>query len=153
MAIRIINPASTVEYVLKSDRESDNPTVFVLRPLTWEQFGEVTRASPLPPEAWQEINRIATLAEADGRDLTEEEQARMKVLAPDGIDATMQLNRQFSVALEAGLVEIRGLLDQQGSAMACTPKEFARCAHPEMLGELAGEILNLSHLSGDDRKN
>ena len=48
MAIRIINPASTVEYVLKSDRESDNPTVFVLRPLTWEQFGEVTRASPLP---------------------------------------------------------------------------------------------------------
>ena len=77
------------------------------------------------------------------------------LVADDGVWLSVAAGRLVAEAPQAiaGLVEIRGLLDQQGDAMTCTPKEFARCAHPDMLGELAGEILTLSHLSGDDRKN
>lgn len=153
MAIKIINPASTVDYVLKADRGSELPTTFALRPLTWEQCGEFTKASPFTPDIAQRIYAITKRAEDEGRDLSEDEEAEINALSPDGIDSAMQFNRQYALAVEHGVVEIRGLLDHRGAPMKCTPREFARCASPEMLGELAGEILNMSRLSGDDPKN
>lgn len=153
MAVRVLNPEKTVDYILKSDRDSEAPTVFVLRPLTWEQAGEFMQAAPLTPQQAARIQAITSRAREEGRELTPDESEQINAIAPNGVELVLNTSRHYAVAIRHGLVEIRGLLDQTGAAMQVTPAEFARRGSPAMLEELANEILSMSVLSEDARKN
>jgi hypothetical protein len=153
MAVKVLNPAQRIEYVLTSDRESDAPTIFVLRPLTWEQFGTIMEHAAISAEQWMKITEIRNRATAEEREISDREKEEIGAIAPSGVDLQMRLNRQYAVAVELGVTEIRGLVDRNGSPLPLAPGEFARCASPEMLGELYDEIARLSTLTENDRKN
>ncbi|MBI1397022.1 MAG: hypothetical protein GC151_13680 [Betaproteobacteria bacterium] len=152
MAVRVINPAQTVEYILEADRESEDPSVFVLRPMTWEQLAEFQATNPLDPERGAEISRVIGVAREEKRELTPEEAKRIDELA-GGVKAMLSMNRHYAKAVSFGLVEVRGLLDQNRKPIQCAPEEFIRMSTTEILSELTGEILSMSRLSEDDRKN
>ncbi|MFO1322215.1 MAG: hypothetical protein U1F52_21620 [Burkholderiales bacterium] len=154
MSVRIINPASRTEYILKEDRDSDKPTIFVLRPLTWLEMGEYLKESRLTLDQSNRVLGIKQRADNEERALSAEEDAEIEAIIGDTNWAELfQSQRQDRIAVAIGLVEVRGLIDQDGKPYACAPVEFAQRATPSILNELCLEILRLSKISEYDQKN
>lgn len=149
MAIRIKKP-SQVDYVLFADRESQVKTVFVLRPLTWAELDEVNDISVYTPEQATQINAVREAALADGRgpdEFTEEEQRRVNEIAPPTREYLRRLTHYYLAALRRGLLEIRNVMDENGSPCALPPDEFLAAASPQVIRELGAEVLGVTRHS------
>lgn len=152
MGLSIDGPGSRSEYILKADRESSAPTRFSLRPLTWEEKAEVGEMAIMTLEQAMQVHAITGAAEAEGRELTEEELARIAEIAPLDNSSSRRITKQHATAVRYGVVEIAGLIDRDGKPLKMTSAEFARFAPAPVLVELGTEILKRSQWSGDEIK-
>ena len=154
MAVHVINPESRTEFILKEDRDSEKPTIFVLRPLTWIEMSEYLKASTLSLDQANRVLTIKKRAEDESRAITAEENAEIEaIVGRSDWDELFKSQRQDRIAVEFGLIEVRGLVDQNGKPLACPPKELVQRASPGILAELREEIVRLSAISEYDRKN
>lgn len=149
MALKIDKPGRSEEYTLKADRESSAPTVFEIRPLTWEEMAEVNEYAPMTPEQAVKIAAIMAPARAEGRDMTSEEFARIDAIAPMDAAYTRRATKQAAIAVRYGLTGIRNLVDLKGEPTEMTAVEFARNAPGSVLRELGGRIVEISRLEDD----
>ena len=149
MAIRVQKSGQRVEYILKADRKSSAPTVFVLRPLTWEENLEMQEFGLMTLEQAARINEIALRAKAAKRELTAEELAEINRISPMDMADMRKLVRQHATAVRYGVVEIRGATDLDGKPLEISAAEFAKAAPPAVLHELCDEILSLSRFAED----
>jgi hypothetical protein len=155
MALRIEKPGRTAEYVLLADRESSQPTKFILRPLTWEEENEAEEHAPpqsMTAAQAAAIGEVMQQVRAEGRDttdLTAAEIARINEIAPPDARRINLMTKQHAVRCRHGIVEIRGLLDRDDKPMTMTGAEFARRAPQDAIWELGVEIQRLSRLSED----
>lgn len=152
--MQIANPARRFDYVLRDDRDSDAPTVFTLRRLTWEELAEVQACAAALADA--DAVKLAALTEParrDGRDLTPEEVERVVAEVPDWHKALAPALRLHARACHYGLVAIAHLRDETGAPLELDPVKFIRAAAAHHITELGEEILRISRLTVDDRKN
>lgn len=151
--MRLNNPARRFDYVLREDAGSPAPTRFVLRRLTWEEFGEFQAAAPYTMDETLRMAAIAERAVGEGRELTNEERAEIAAIAPLDIAKIVQLNQALARVVARGVVEIHGLLDEDGRPLALGVEQFVRAASAAHLQELADEIIRISRVPEADRKN
>lgn len=154
--IRIGRADTRSEYVLKEDRKSDAPTVFVLRRLTSEQLAAVVELSPIPIHIAMRVETLRKAAKDEKRELSEAELAEIDRLLPDTDDAqrTARTATQMGRAAALGIERIRGLIDEHGNPIEMTGAQFVeRCTQLEWLIELGNAVLAFSTLREDDRKN
>lgn len=144
MAVKVQKSGQRVEYVLKEDRDSAAPTVFVLRPLTWEENLEMQEFGLMTLEQAARINEIVLRAKAAKRELTTEELAEINRISPMDMADMRKLVRQHATAVRYGVVEIRGVTDLDGKPLEISAAEFAKAASPAVLHELSDEILSIS---------
>lgn len=159
MALRVNKSNKPTEYILLADRASSQPTKFLLRPLSWEEDTEAEDLAPaqtMTLEQAQAVGEVMQKVRADGRspaELTPEEIARINEIAPSDARRVNALTKQHAVRCRYGIVEIRGLLDQDDQPMKMSGAEFARTAPKEVIFELGTEILRISKLAEAEIKN
>lgn len=153
MAIRVDVPGRTFDYVLKADRASDQKTVFVLRPLAWEEDAEVKELSPLMPEQAMNIYAITSICAAEKREMTIEEIGRINEIVPHDARYMHKLTAQLARAVHFGVVSIKNLQDLQGNPAKMAGPEFARIGRAEEIREIGAEIMRISQLPEDTEKN
>lgn len=151
--MRIADPARRSEYILKADRESASPTVFVLRRLTREQMLDCAAAAPISMQEVMRIGRIVTAAKAEARELNDEENAVMKALEPQNFAEVKRALGSHALAIELGVTEIRSLTDEHGAPLAMSAADFARAAPADVVSELGEAVVNFSQLDEAERKN
>lgn len=152
MALRIDKPGRREEYVLNADRESSEPTVFELRPLTWEEMAEVNEQVPMTPEQALQVAAIVAPARAEGRELNEDEILRIHEAVPMDVRHLRKVTKQMAVAARYGIARIRNLLDLDGNVIEMGSAEFARQAPAEALREIGARVLEISRHPGDTIK-
>ncbi len=153
MVQKVENPGRTVKYMLKDDRESDAPTHFILRPLTWEEHSEVVEDSPFTPQQAIEISAVTETARSEKRELTAEEVARVNEIVPNNMAYLRRLTKQMALAVRYGVTKIENLQDFDGNPVKMGGAEFARYGSPEAIRELGDEILRISRLPEGAAKN
>ena len=146
MALRIEKPGRREKYSLEADRESSQPTVFELRPLTWEEMAEVNEHAPMTQEQAVKVAAIVAPTRAEKRDLSPDEIARIAEVAPMDAAYTRRSTKQAAIAVRYGVTGIRGLLDSDGNPQDMSSVEFAKSAPASVLRELGGQIIRLSRL-------
>jgi hypothetical protein len=151
--MKINNPSRRFEYILQSDREAQSPTVFCLRRLTWEELGDYQMASPVNLDRAIEVARIAQAAQAQARELTSEEVERLSELVPNTTEFMKKITAAYVVALRFGLVEIRGLQDENNQPLELSVPDFLRAAPSAVIHELGQELMQMSRLAEVERKN
>ncbi len=149
MALKIEKPGRRQEYTLLADRESSQPTVFELRPLTWEEMAEMQELSPLTLEQSLRITAIVAAAKAEARALTQDDLNRVEEIAPTDGTRLKKLTQQHALAVRYGVVNIRGLVDIEGNPIEMIGSELARHAPTPVLHELGAEIVRISRLDED----
>lgn len=149
MALKIDKPGRHEEYILLADRESSQPTVFDLRPLSWEEMAEVNEHAPMTQEQAVKVVAIMAPARAEGREMSKEEMARMAEVAPMDATYTRRATKQAAIAARYGVTGIRGLVDLEGKPIQMSSAEFARSAPGLVLRELGAEIIRISRLEED----
>lgn len=151
--MRVSNPTRRWEYVLECDRGDPNPTVFVLRRLTWEERDQCEAASPLTPMQAMRLEKVIAPVREDKRMPTDDEAELLQAIDPRWEKLGAQMTRMQATTVAFGLEAIRNVLDDAGAPMSMTPAEFIKHAQPAWIGELATEILRLSSLDQAERKN
>ena len=152
MALRVEKTGRRSEYILKADRESSQPTKFILRPLTWEEeaeASEITAAMPMSADQALQINSITAKAKDEGRDienLSAEELARICEIAPPDARSVNSFTKQHAVRVRYGILDILNLIDLNDQEVKMSGAEFARQAPAEVIFELGLEIQRLSRL-------
>ena len=152
MALRVEKTGRRSEYILKADRESSQPTKFILRPLTWEEeaeASEITAAMPMSADQALQINSITAKAKDEGRDienLSAEELARIVEIAPPDARSVNSFTKQHAVRVRYGILDILNLIDLNDQEVKMSGAEFARQAPAEVIFELGLEIQRLSRL-------
>lgn len=144
------------EYILTEDRDSETPTIFVLRRLTSEQLVRVVELSPMPIHVAMQVQAIHGRASSEAREITDDERAEIERLMPADEDAvrTARNARQMREATRFGLVEIRNVVDESGKPAVVAPNDFVeRCDRLEWLFELGNAVIEFSSLREPDRKN
>ncbi len=149
MALIIDMPGRRDEYILKADRESSQPTVFELRPLSWEEQEEVMALSPTTPVQAVQIAAIAAAARAEKRELTAEESARITEITSADTGYMRKLTKYLATAARLGLTGIRGAVGKDGNPVQVSPPDFTRHAPVEALREIGARVLEISRLSED----
>lgn len=149
MALKFDKPGRRTDYVLKADRESEQLTVFVLRPLTWIEMDEVNAETPFTEEQAMQIAIIAAPARVEKRALTAKELQQIEAASPRDSHYVKRLTRYFARAARFSLVEIRGLLDLAGNPTEAKPEEFLAHAPVEVLHELGAQAIEISRHSED----
>ncbi len=142
--LRIQRPTKRTEYILEEDRASSAPTVFVLRPLTWDQFAEASAANPLTPEQAQAQAAIYLQAQREGRELTVAEIVKMEQIAPKTPEYRRGLTKQYAIAVRYGVVEIKGAVDDEGKPWDLGAVEFSTYALGQHIQEVGMEIMRIS---------
>lgn len=153
MALKIDKPGRSKDYILNADRNSGNPTIFTLRPLTWEEYAETLNLSPLTPGQAVEISVISNTAKNEGRDLTADEMARIQEITSVIPEYYRKLTAQFAFAVRHGVINIKGLQDLEGNPLKMNGADFARHGDPKAISELGSEIIKISKLGEDAEKN
>lgn len=153
MAIRVHRPGKVFEFTLEADRESAQPTVFDIRPLSWEEDEQIKALSPLTPEQSLQINAIRLHAESEGRGLSVEELARINEIAPADREFMTRLTAQMAQAARFGLAGVRNLVDLDGAVVEATPAEVLRMLSADQVRELGTEVIRITRLSVVDAKN
>lgn len=151
--MRLLNPTKRREYILEADRGSDNPTVFVLRRLTREEFFEFAALAPFSAQQAEAIERIVRAARRERRALNADEQAALAQIMPDTRAALRALTRANEFAARCGLVEIRNLLDEEMRPLEMSVADFARFAPADVIQELGAAVIDWSVLAEAERKN
>lgn len=151
--MRINNPSKVFDYTLLADRESQSPTVFVLRRLTWEEIGEYQIASPLSLSDAMRAARIVAAAEEENRKLTDEEAAQIDAAFPDTPEHIVRITAAYAKILPYGILEIRNLQDESGAPITLEPKVFVKAAPGAVIRELGQELMRISRLPEAERKN
>lgn len=149
MALKIEKPGRREEYTLGADRESSQPTVFELRPLSWEEMAEMQELSPLTLDQSLRITAIVAAAKAAARALTQDDLKRIEEIAPTDGTRLKKLTQQHALAVRYGITGIRGLVDLNGDPTEMGGPEFARQAPATVLHELGAEIVRISRLAED----
>lgn len=149
MALKVEKPGRREEHILLADRESSQPTVFELRPLSWEEMAEVNEHAPMTQEQAVKVVAIMAPARAEGREMTKDEMARMAEVAPMDATYTRRATKQAAVAVRYGVIGIRGLVDLDGKPMEMSSAEFAKSAPGSVLRELGAEIIRISRIEED----
>lgn len=147
MALQIEKPGKRIEYILKADRESSQPTKFFLRALTRDQVGEIGELANLNQIQAMKIAAIVGPSRAEKRALNEDEIERINEVAPMDAKAAGRLLKQHALAARYGIAEIVGLVDENGSPYALSGAEFAEIAPGEVLHEIGSVILENSRYS------
>ncbi len=147
--LRIQRPTKRTEYILEEDRDSSAPTVFVLRPLTWDQVAEVGSASPLSPEQAQAHAAIFLAAQREGRELTVAELNEINKIAPMNAQYLRALTHQMAIAARYGVAEIRNAIDFEGAPLTINAVEFVEHGRAEHVRELGGEVMRISQFAED----
>lgn len=149
MALQIKKPGIRTDYVLAADRESSQPTRFVLRALTWDEMMEIGELTTITLEQALQIHAITSAARDEQREMTPEENERVNAVAPMDGRAARRLTQQHALAVRYGVAEIRGLLDTDGAALKMSGAELASAAPGDVIIELGTEIMRISR-HGDD---
>ncbi len=124
MAIRLAT--QRWEYVLKEDRDSKDPTIFVVRELTAGQRSELTSM----------FGRLSVAQKKSPIALTEE------------------MNKIHRDVCDIGIAEVRNVLDADGNPMDLEPVQILdllRDSNP--IRELSEEILRRNRISEEEEKN
>lgn len=141
-------PGDTFEYVMKADRDSGTPTVFVFRPLSAAQQARIAQ------QAMNNREVMVALRKA-------KEAAGDRELRPEDIAAYMEkldLDLESTVAdykrtLADTLVDVRNLSDLAGAPVEMTTSEFLEVADYTVILELGPAAINGGRLSEADAKN
>lgn len=149
MALKVEKPGRHEEYILLADSESSQPTVFEMRPLSWEEMAEVNEHAPMTQEQAVKVVAIMAPARVEGREMTKDEMARMAEVAPMDATYTRRATKQAAVAVRYGVIGIRGLVDLDGKPMEMSSAEFAKSAPGSVLRELGAAIIRISRLEED----
>lgn len=150
--MKIRRPGKTQEYILEQDRESDKPTIFEYRSLTWQEMSEVSLLSPMSMEEAFQINAIYQRAADEERELTDDEAKEIQSISKLDKDYLHKLNLQHAKACRIGLTRIRNLVDEDNQPIELTPEEFVNAADPGAIRELGTAIMNASKLREQDKK-
>lgn len=153
MAIRVHRPGKVFEFILEADRESAQPTVFDIRPLSWEEDEQIKAISPLTPEQSLQINAIRLHAESERRGLSVEELARINEIAPADREFMGRLTAQMARAAGFGLAGVRNLVDLDGAAIEAAAADVLRMLSADQVRELGAEVIRITRLSAADAKN
>lgn len=147
--MRILNHQRRREVVLEADRDSDQPTVFVMRRLNWEELAWFQQTAPFTPQLAASIEAIAGQAEAEGRELTLEEATELAKLLPEDKEFFVRLTRAHASALKVGVIEIRHLQDEDGNPLELAPAEVIDALPASAINELGRELMRFSRPEGD----
>lgn len=150
--MKVRRPGKIQEYILEQDRQSDKPTVFEYRPLTWQEMSEVSLLSPMSMDDALQINAIYQRAEAEDRELTTDEIKEIQSVSKIDKEYLHKLNLQHAKACRIGLVRIRHLVDEDNQPVEMMPEEFVDAADPGPIRELGTQIMNASKLREPDKK-
>ena len=150
--MKMHRPGRTKTYVLEQDRDSEHPTEFTLRGLTWKELDEVNKHSTMSIADAIAIRTITQSAAEEGRELTDEEREKINSIAALDKEASHKLNVQHATACGFGIVSVGKLFDKDGE-FEMKPDEFIEAAPPFVLHELGGEIISMSRYSEDEAKN
>jgi hypothetical protein len=151
--MKLLNPAKRRDYVLEADRGSQQPTVFVLRRLTREEFLEFSALAPFTLDQAARIQRITQAARAEGRDLDDAERRELATVVPDIKAASRLLVRAHEYAAARGVAEIRDLVDEDLRPLEMSVAEFLRFAPADVVQELGSAVIEWSVLTEAERKN
>lgn len=131
MAIRLAG--QRWEYTLQEDRESDAPTVFVIRELTAGERGEISGLYPPPPTQGEE-----EADDAYGQRLDEWRR---------------QTRESHQRLCRLGITEVRGILNPDGTqADLGVDDVVAGLADPAHVHELALAVLERNRLGNEEKK-
>lgn len=153
MALRLPALDERIEFILAEDRDSEVPTVFVLRRLTGAEQTRVAALTPVDARAAIEVQAIHAAAMAQQREISAEEHARIEALIPVDAAFLERRMRQLRLAASLGLVEMRHLLDAKGKPSALTPAQFVEQCPPSWAAEIGEEVMRISRLPEDAPKN
>lgn len=153
MALRLPAFDERIEYILAEDRDSEVPTVFVLRRLTGAEQTRVAALTPVDARAAIEVQAIHAAAVADNRAITDEERERIEALIPVDAAFLERRMRQLRLAASLGLVGMQHLLDAQGKPSSMSPAQFVDTCPPPWVAEIGEEVMRLSRLAEDVPKN
>jgi len=146
-------PGSTEEYIIKQDRESENPTTFILRGLTWKELDDVNRDSPMSVGDALIIHGLIHKAKEEDRELNNDEQHQIRGISPLDAETMRKVNQQHAKACGFGLVEVGDILDEKGEKFTLKLDEFIKSAPIIVIRELGAKIINMSRYSEDAVKN
>lgn len=147
--MKLTRKGATQEHTLEADLESDKPTKFHYKKLGWRQMNKLNRMKVMDMETAFEVTQIHKAAEADKRELTEQENKRLSELLPIDAEFLDRLAELKAKACEMGLVEIEGMLDDKGKPWDdITVEEFVELADPNALRELGDVIIFASKIPG-----
>lgn len=151
--MRFSNPARRWDYVLEIDRGDPTPTIFSLRRLTWEEHAQCNAASPLTAMQAMQLDAVLAPVREERRLPSREEIEQLVAIEPKWESLSAPLTRMHAKTCSFGLVEIRGLVDENGVPLSLTPAAFVEHAPAAMIQEVATEIIRLSTHGEDERKN
>jgi len=150
--MKMHRPGKTKKYILEQDRDSEHPTEFELRGLTWKELDKVNTHSTMSIADAMAIRSITEKAKNENRDLNNDEREKINGIAALDNEASHKLNVQHATACKYGLVSVGKLFDDEGE-FEMTSEEFIEKAPAFVLHELGGEIIRMSRYSEDDTKN
>jgi hypothetical protein len=131
------------EYSLKTDRDSGEPTVFVLRALSLPEIADmkdlITSALAVSPQ----INSMMAAAEAENRGLTKNEIGTLSAL-PEFFAFVDRSRRFYATAARCGLTAVHNVLDDQGKMKDMKPEDFMQAADIEHLAEIGAEVWRIT---------
>lgn len=154
MALRLPAFDERIDYILAEDRASELPTVFELRRLTGAEQTQVAALTPISDASVMlEVAAIHARARAEKREPTAEEIARIEEIIPMDAAFLEKRMRQQRLAASLGVVGIRHMLDAQGKPSTLSGAEFAEKCPPRWVAEIGDEVMRLSQLPDDTRKN
>jgi hypothetical protein len=151
--VKLPNPARRFDYILEADRQTDNPTIWVLRRLTWEELAEFLAGAPFMPGDALQVAEISRAAAAEGRSLNDQEIQRVNERLPTGADFSLKLRRWYARALERALVEVRNVLDDDNRPLALPPAELLKLMPSAAIMELGGHLLQISTPEADSKNS
>ena len=152
MAIKIRSSLSESDYILMRDRESDNPTVFAYRQLSYQEMEQVAALSPMSMAQAYKITEI--MGDTPSDKLSPEQSDQITKLADlPPIELMRRMKAQAAKVCQFGLLAIRNIVDEKtGNPVELSTADFIRFSDPSDLKELAQAIMSSSKLSGDDAK-
>lgn len=151
--MKMLRPGQTREYILEQDRKSDEPTIFVIHQLSWEQMAAVNKEAALSMDQAFKVNAIYAKAKQEQRELTDKEKQQVVAIAPMDTDMLHRLNKQHSKAVVSGLSAIKNMRDENNDPYDIKVKDFERYADRAVIRELGTEIIQFTALSETDSKN
>jgi len=150
--MKMRRPGITEPYILKADRESDNPTIFNIRQLSWEEMNEVNSDPPMTIEDAVKVKTIMGRAKEESRELNDEEVKIINDINLSDHEMLHKANIQQAKIVEFSLESIEGALDENNEVMELTTKDFITYARIDDIREIGLAIMALSQPGAESAK-